>query len=399
MKYLSYEGLQYLYSKILTRLGLKVDATGGDISETVIETVDIVEDKYPVPAAGESVKRFFGKVLTFLRNIRPLTSDISLYVSVSNGSDLTGDGSQERPFKTIQHAIDLVPKDLGRYKAQIIVANGIYPEKLIIENFRNGNFSLLSENGNNLTDNCRIINLRASWNTCYMNIGGFSITTTSDVGIYGYNNTALLLRFIKITENALSIGPDAIYLAECKFSVWNCQVSYHNRVLTAYNSHGVSNNWVAGTGNNFGLYSSYGSRITTTGTQPAATTSLIQDAGGMFTYGNGSQIAGPFGGLSCTWGTIVGGYYRHGMYANGQAVVTMQISVTISSTLSSGVNYTINGLPIPASVVPVNCQVSDHFGYKTIISTGSTGQMVVQPITTIQIGNAYHFNVTYITNS
>ena len=122
----------------------RVDATGGDISETVIDTLDTVEDKYPVPAAGESVKRFFGKVLTFLRNIRPLTSNITPYVSESTGSDITGDGSQAKPFKTIQHAIDMIPKDLGGHTAIITVADGTYSESVNIIGFYNGEFRLYS---------------------------------------------------------------------------------------------------------------------------------------------------------------------------------------------------------------------------------------------------------------
>ena len=53
----------------------RVDATGGDISETVIETLDTVEDKYPLPAAGESVKVFMGKVTKFI-------TDLNNYIKV-----------------------------------------------------------------------------------------------------------------------------------------------------------------------------------------------------------------------------------------------------------------------------------------------------------------------------
>ncbi len=77
----------------------RVDVIGGDISETVIETLDTVEDKISSTGRRESVKRLFGKCLTFLKNIRPLTSDISVYVSTT-GSDITGDGTQSNPFKT-----------------------------------------------------------------------------------------------------------------------------------------------------------------------------------------------------------------------------------------------------------------------------------------------------------
>lgn len=78
MKYLSYEGLQYLYSKILTRLGLKVDASGGDISSTKISAFDTVSTEFPVPAAGENTKTVFGKIKKFITDFNSLKSSLLL---------------------------------------------------------------------------------------------------------------------------------------------------------------------------------------------------------------------------------------------------------------------------------------------------------------------------------
>lgn len=78
MKYLSYEGLQYLYGKILTRLGLKVDATNGDISSTKISTFDILSTEFPVPAAGESTKTVLGKIKKFITDFNSLKSSLLL---------------------------------------------------------------------------------------------------------------------------------------------------------------------------------------------------------------------------------------------------------------------------------------------------------------------------------
>lgn len=46
----------------------RVDATGGDISETVIETLEIIDTKYPIPKAGETTKVFMGKVTKFIND-------------------------------------------------------------------------------------------------------------------------------------------------------------------------------------------------------------------------------------------------------------------------------------------------------------------------------------------
>lgn len=399
MKYLSYEGLKHLYSKILTRLGLKVDATGGDISETVIETLDTVENKFPLPAAGESVRRFFGKVLMFLKNIRPLTENINIYVSTT-GSDTTGDGTSIKPFRTIQYAIDTIPKDLCGHTVRIYVANGTYSEVVNIIGFNNGEFRLYSGGGTEvLSDNCKVDRISIRYNTCMVVVAGFSIMTTTEDGIVSESCTTINLQYMKITGNAISSGKTGIAFYRCTFSVWNCQVSYHTVALFAYNSRGVSNNWVAGAGNNYGLYSSYGSVITTTGIQPAATTPLVQDAGGMFTYSNGSQIAGLFKGLSCTWGTMSGGYVRHGMHSNGQAMVTINIRVTLTTALTSWGTYAIYGSPgydNDGDYVAVTTQIP---GGTSWCYLNSTGTLLFSPARNFTAGEVVMFSATYLTNS
>ncbi|MDF2885792.1 MAG: hypothetical protein K0R23_177 [Lacrimispora sp.] len=374
----------------------RVDISGGNISETVIETLDTVEDKYPIPAAGESVKRFFGKVLTFMKSIRPLTGDVNTYVSTT-GSDTTGDGTSAKPYRTIQHAINSIPKDLGGYTVIITVSDGTYPEDIMIRGFGNGIFHLLSSTETVLSDNCKINSIYTFCNTCSMAIGGFSIMTTSDVGINVNNCASISLQFIKITGNALSSGKYGITLYRCIFSVWNCQVSYRTVALFAYNSHGVSNNWATCTGNTYGLYSSYGAVITTTGTQPAANTLRTHDSGGMFTYDNGTQISDLItSGLSCTWGTIQGGYYRNGN-SKGVAEVTLGFSVTITTQLTANQNYAVSGIPqcaIPIMVASCSDKASTKHCYVT-----NSGTFIFNPSINIGTGNNLIFGGSYITNS
>ena len=56
--------------KIDEELAKKADASGGDISETVITTVKASQAEYPVPAAGDSAKTVLGKVQKFFADIR-----------------------------------------------------------------------------------------------------------------------------------------------------------------------------------------------------------------------------------------------------------------------------------------------------------------------------------------
>ncbi|SEU24398.1 Phage tail-collar fibre protein [Lacrimispora sphenoides] len=47
----------------------KVDATGGDISETVIENLEPIDTMFPIPNAGEKTKVFFGKLQKSLMDL------------------------------------------------------------------------------------------------------------------------------------------------------------------------------------------------------------------------------------------------------------------------------------------------------------------------------------------
>ena len=70
-----------------------------------------------------------------------LTDDVTVYVSTS-GSDATGTGEAVAPFRTVQKAIDELPKCLGGYHAQIDVADGTYEERVTIDSFYGGRLTL-----------------------------------------------------------------------------------------------------------------------------------------------------------------------------------------------------------------------------------------------------------------
>jgi hypothetical protein len=57
-----------------------------------------------------------------------LTEHLELYVDGTNGND-ANDGSQSRPFKTIQRAAYALPPVLGKHSAAINIASGSYPEQ------------------------------------------------------------------------------------------------------------------------------------------------------------------------------------------------------------------------------------------------------------------------------
>lgn len=69
-----------------------------------------------------------------------LTGDKRYYVDAAIGDDSNNGTSLATPFKTIQRAVDALPKDLGFSSAVISVAEGIYSEHIIISGFTGGYF-------------------------------------------------------------------------------------------------------------------------------------------------------------------------------------------------------------------------------------------------------------------
>ena len=65
-----------------------------------------------------------------------LTAGKTVYVATT-GSD-SNPGTREAPFRTIQAAINSIPKDLGGYSAIIRISSGTYSENIAIEGFYGG---------------------------------------------------------------------------------------------------------------------------------------------------------------------------------------------------------------------------------------------------------------------
>lgn len=106
------------------------------------------------------------------------TKDIDYYIDVSTGSDSTGDGTEEHPFATITHAINLLPKDMHGHRYYLHIAPGTYAESVVITEFFGGadynsskDIRLVSTTGND-TANCPVIRgmLQIAFNTINVEI-------------------------------------------------------------------------------------------------------------------------------------------------------------------------------------------------------------------------------------
>lgn len=140
---------------------------------------------------NETLSKSVPLVLTCARNV---------YVDVTNGDDITGDGTQEKPWKTIQKAADMCPAISNCYKNySIFIADGEYTEN--VDFCQTGNIRIFVYGSNNKDG--VVINgslaFKYCGNTCLQN----NITINNVDGAYNslviqdnsvcYNNAVLTI--------------------------------------------------------------------------------------------------------------------------------------------------------------------------------------------------------------
>lgn len=397
----SVKEIQEKLSNELKAMAFKEDIGGEDISETVIETLDMVEDKFPVPVAGESVKRFFGKVLTFLRNIKPLTENINIYVSTT-GSDITGDGTVEKPFKTITYALNSLPRDFNGYDATITVSAGTYDEDILFLGYGVNGTLTISLTGNitvnsiymensNVIFRSSVVSVARTLSTKYVLItNASSINAYSDVyvtttGYYQDGTTKISIYIIRQSFAYFSGNTTLSGNTDTAIAISNTSSAYF------YSTYG------SGFGTGFSV--STGAKLTIYNSSLSATQLTAVWAGGQIIHSNGTQISNLITGLSCTWGNGVdGGYHRNGNL-NGTAQVIVNLRIVTMTPLTAGQQYFISGFPTTgttSSTVAVTVHNQEITAYSYL---NEFGHLIFAPKINLSTGFLIIFSCTYITNS
>lgn len=376
---------------ILDLDGAKLDKSG-DISETVVETLEPIETKFPIPSAEEKVKTFFGKIITFLRNIKPLEADVTYYVATT-GSDTTGDGTQDNPFKTIQHAVDVIPSDLGSYTANVIVANGTYNEVVIIQNKNNGALYVRSNTPSTVSSNVSVSQIRIGLCGGAIYVQGIALTITSDAGLYTTNSSNVVGQALKIV--ASSNSPGVIASSTRSFRINTSEISNRSIAVRFNDSYGYVST-CTGSGNGYSLRAEGSSTMYIYSMTPSSTNGNSVD-GGQIIYQNGTQISSIISsGLSCTWGTITGGYVRHGNL-NGVAMVTVVMQITLTASMTANTEYLVTGFPKPN--LPCDIGVASNSS-PTVNSwiRNASGNIALVSTVARSSGAVLQFNCTYPTS-
>lgn len=238
----------------------RVGASGGDISETVIETLEHIDTKYPVPSAGESTKVFMGKVKKYIEDTKPLDADMFVYVSTT-GSDTTGTGESTAPYKTITYALSKVPRDLGGYTATVNVADGTYNESVNITGY-NGGYLYIKRNGaQELNNLCNIKSISVQY-CSNVSVVGFNLTNTEGTSVFAkmceFVNVVYCQSIVTTVSDEVSFNFDYVSVGR----ISGCRSLSHNMCLRSYQSNVFSQNWSDDSWGTYGIFTDGGGCVT-----------------------------------------------------------------------------------------------------------------------------------------
>ena len=140
----------------------------------------------------------------------------TIYVSPS-GNDNTGDGSQSKPFRQIQRAVDSLPKNIGAGEIKISVAAGEYAEFKISGFYGTGlvNHFAISIEGESRGTTIIAGGIEVSSCICYIRISKCTVSGATS----GCNVAALNVHGIYVTDVAL-VGTAAVLGAWFNSCAW-----------------------------------------------------------------------------------------------------------------------------------------------------------------------------------
>ena len=200
------------------------------------------------------------------------TQNMTLYVDGTNGDDSNDGLTPQTAFRTIQKAVDSVPKIL-RHPVTINIADGVYDESVFVCGFRSepsipGVDFNLEIIGNN--DDATAVKL----NSIYFesNVSGVVLEKVEMLGpISCRHNVAVSIKDIiskEPTEYALTASFSNVRIE-------NSEISNKTRAISAYNGSFIHSFNNTGTDNDIRFYSSEGSIIVKNGSQPQGNEEIL----------------------------------------------------------------------------------------------------------------------------
>lgn len=233
-----------------------------------------------------------GAALSNKADILKVTRD--LYVS-NSGSDTTGDGTEAKPFATIQKAVDSLPKNLNGHRNTIHVAVGTYAGFHVFCFYggayrnRNGIEILGDENGGTMITGAVVVaSCEAPVGLYYLNVTGMEAGHNISVLSCG---GSINLHTCKCTGTTAENG---MWIQTTRATLFNCEVSDKTGAAIEIDGSVVFASHISGSGNAVCFrvgHSSSGKAGLLIGDlhNIAGTTKYLRDRGGIV-FANGALV-------------------------------------------------------------------------------------------------------------
>ncbi|MDT2771363.1 hypothetical protein P7H46_10975 [Enterococcus pseudoavium] len=217
---------------------------------------------------------------------------IDLFVSIEKGDDKNGDGTEEKPFKTIQMAINQIPL-ISSSKITIWVDDGVYLENILLTNVSCTSFTLRckqSVDSIDLSKNDLPVKVRSfGFVSCngYFRLYGIqavdlvnaNLTDGIKCAFYCKLGGYLALNRVKISENTKGISNyNAIYAnGNSKINIYQSYFSNQNVLVHAsLMSDVLFLGTNSGSSNSVGIISDSGAMVTDASSTTAGSTTRYQ---------------------------------------------------------------------------------------------------------------------------
>lgn len=240
-----------------------------------------LEKPLPLTAGGENAYRFYLKQtmgaagiavtcspagLLTDEDLQPLRTslakkpdavqgNITLHVA-KTGNDTTGDGSESKPYLTIQKALNSLPK-LLLARADIVIHGGTYEEAVLVYGF-SGAHRLTIEGAENETVKIKTVDIRAANLAEAVQLRNVELVGTSEDG-YNFSVQTVDVEFVILENVSCTNATASSHFGAFRFEytlfarLTGCTISNKAVALDVAAAMVYMDNTVTGTGNTVGI--------------------------------------------------------------------------------------------------------------------------------------------------
>ena len=260
----------------------KILSSTSDYPEITQEDLENGGNVYQLPFAKfTKTVSGIGSFESELETIGTNVENNTIYVSKS-GNDASGDGTENAPFATIQHAIDSISKNLNGKEISVLIAAGTYAENVKISGFYGG---ILKTYFNGVT----IESLTIEGMNCTLSGTSLSVGQSTSLNPFYIANGAHVICQVPLIVTGGFAGLRA-YNGSVFIATQSVTINTAFDALVAENASIVYIHDLEGAGSENGVYSD-ASFITIENLSTIANTQYVTEAGGRI-Y-TGSQTNAP----------------------------------------------------------------------------------------------------------